>query len=220
MAAANPAPPAPITTTSVSSGSFTSLVHEAGSRFFQSSELSPRVSRALPTAVRNAMDVRVAPEMVSTARVWLSTMALVIFSMATSPMPGVSRESSTVMRSMAPSFMATSTVNLPCLPMPSPVAVVALAASLPAAASSFFFAAASSWLMGAQPASANVPPSAAMAPPAMNCLREQPDMMTSLGRTSSATTVPDRSETAAVRYRLPIVADGFPPPWLPSMASS
>ena len=91
--------------------------------------------------------------------------AWVIFSMATSPIPGVSRESSTVMRSMAPSLADTSTVNSPCLPIPVPIAVTSPSAflSLPAAAS-LFLAAASSWLMGAQPARASVPPSAARAP--------------------------------------------------------
>ena len=112
--------------------------------------------------------------------------AWVIFSMATSPIPGVSRESSTVMRSMAPSLADTSTVNSPCLPIPVPIAVTSPSAflSLPAAAS-LFLAAASSWLMGAQPARASVPPSAARALPVRNCRREQPDIITSLGRTSS-----------------------------------
>ena len=59
MAAAKPAPPAPMTTTtSASSGSSTSLTQAAGSRFFQSSALSPIASRALPTAVRKARGKR------------------------------------------------------------------------------------------------------------------------------------------------------------------
>ena len=129
------------------------------------------------------MDVSVAPLTVSTLSVWPSMMDFVIFSVATSPIPGVSRESSTVMRSMAPSLADTSTVNVPCLPIPSPMAVVAVPAEAPPAASALRFSCASSWDIGAQPARASVPPNAAMAPPAMNCLREQPDMMTSLGRT-------------------------------------
>ena len=69
----------------------------------------------------NAMLESVAPDTVSTFSVWLSTMSCVSSSMATSPMPGVSRELRTVMRSKLPSVTMTSTSNCPCLPMPDPM---------------------------------------------------------------------------------------------------
>ena len=118
----------------------------------------------------NAMLESVAPDTVSTFSVWLSTMSCVSSSMATSPMPGVSRELRTVMRSKLPSVTMTSTSNCPCLPMPDP-----MPAELPDPAPFEPFA--FDEPLGAHPANASVPPKAATAPPVMNCLREKRSMM-------------------------------------------
>ena len=114
----------------------------------------------------NAMLESVAPDTVSTFSVWLSTMSCVSSSMATSPMPGVSRELRTVMRSKLPSVTMTSTSNCPCLPMPDP-----MPAELPDPAPFEPFA--FDEPLGAHPANASVPPKAATAPPVMNCCRRR-----------------------------------------------
>ena len=88
---------------------------------FQSLDFWPAWSSASLTAPMNAMLESVAPDTVSTFSVWLSTINCVSSSMATSPMPGVSRELRTVMRSRLPSATMTSTSNCPCLPMPDPM---------------------------------------------------------------------------------------------------
>ena len=121
----------------------------------------------------NAMLDSVAPDTVSTLSVWLSTISCVSSSMATSPMPGVSRELRTVMRSRLPSVTMTSTSNCPCLPMPDPTP-----AELPAP-EPFDEPFASDDPLGAHPAKTSVPPNAATAPPVMNCLREKRSMILS-----------------------------------------
>ena len=169
MAAAKPAPPPPTTTTSADAGSSV-CAGVALSRFLQSLDFWPAWSSASLTAPMNAMLESVAPDTVSTFSVWLSTINCVSSSMATSPMPGVSRELRTVMRSKLPSVTMTSTSNCPCLPMPDP-----MPAELPDPAPFEPFA--FDEPLGAHPANASVPPKAATAPPVMNCLREKRSMM-------------------------------------------
>lgn len=134
------------------------------SRFFHSDDFSPALSSASATAVRYAMLDKDAPVTTSTFSVWLSTISLPSFSMHTSPKPADSRESSTSMRSMAPSFVTTSIWMAPCLPMPLPTV-----ATLASSESSF-----EALPDGAHPPSVSAPPAVASAAPVRNCLRESP----------------------------------------------
>ena len=120
MAAANPAPPDPTTITSASVGRSSGTAGVAWPFFLKSLALAPDASMASLTACMNAMLVSEAPETASTSSVWFSTMRFESVSMATSPMPSVSLDESTVMRSIAPSFITTSMSKFPCFPMPLP----------------------------------------------------------------------------------------------------
>ena len=133
----------------------------------------PDASMASETADRNAMLDTVAPDTVSTLSVWCSTMRSLRMSMPAVPTPYDSRDFSRLMRAMASPSVMTSTVSSPPLPLDVPVHACAPSPVTPDAAE-----AASPF--GAQPASASVPPSAAMAPPVMKFLRERLDMVPSL----------------------------------------
>ena len=65
--------------------------------------------------------VTVAPETVSTARLWFSTIAAGMFSMAPSLIPAVSECSTTFTESMALAEKVTSTFTSPFLPAAVPV---------------------------------------------------------------------------------------------------
>ena len=85
IAAHRAAPPDPTTTTSAAAGIGSSREREAWPRFSQAEGSWPAAARASFTALRYAMDVRVAPLTVSTSRVWFSRMSPLSTAWAVSP---------------------------------------------------------------------------------------------------------------------------------------
>ena len=110
-----PAPPAPTTTVSQVTSSLASCCTSTV-RLFHSSASRPASSRHKATASTIALLVLVAPDTVSTARLWFSTIQAGISEIGLSAMPSVSEFSTTSTRVTAPSAISTSTVTGPLLP--------------------------------------------------------------------------------------------------------
>ena len=112
-AAASPAPPPPTMMTSAER--VTSSAGAFSSSLLKTPSVSPACLRQSCTAAISTRLDTVAPVMVSTAVVWLSTIAAEIFPNTGSVTPGVSTWSTTSTEVMALSVTVTSTVMGPCM---------------------------------------------------------------------------------------------------------
>ena len=122
MAAARPAPPAPMTTTSASRVS--SAAFSTTTSFFSISAVvsTPPFSSAFCTAARMPLEVKVAPPTVSTLMELSSFIMAGMFATAASHTPGVSWQLSTTTSTMEPSSArVTVTVMSATKPLPVPV---------------------------------------------------------------------------------------------------